>query len=416
MQQPCIKSELSLFDPPMVQVTAEKAHWADVHPTSAVTGAGPIEFQVVGSARDEYLDLNDTILYLRIKITKSNGTDLDDATKVYPTNLLLSSLFSDITLSLNDTVIEGGNGLYPYKSMMTSLLQFNSEIKKTHLRAAGFEEDKQEREEWLTKNKSLELMGPLFLDFFTQSKYLLPGVDVRLKMTYSKLPFCLMNDGKESMKLKIERATLFIRRVKVNPAVVLGHELGLKNNNAIYPIQQSEMITYLITAGSSSHVQDHLCRGNLPKLVIVGLVSNEAFNGKKDKDPTLFDHFDLNYLALCSDGECIPYSQPIEADFPKGHAVQAYMRTIQSLEQYNSNFSNGITLEDFVNKGRALYVMNLTPDLNASGSCGQPFRRGNLRLELKFGTPLKETINVIVFSIRDGTIEVTEDRKIIKST
>ena len=412
--QPCIKSELSLFDPPMVQVIAEKALWADIHPTSSIeSGSGPIEFLISGSQED-YLDLNDTILYLRLKVVKSLGSDLAIDTKIYPANLLLASLFDDVSLTLNGTMIEGGHHLYPYKAIMTSLLQFNTETKKTQLRAAGFEEDKTDREKWLASSKSLELMGPLFLDFLSQSKYLLPGVDVRLKLSRSKLDFCLMNDGKESMKMLIEQATLYVRRVKCSPSVLLGHEIGLKSSNAIYPIQQSEMLSFTIPKGSKSHVQDNLLRGLLPKLLIIGLVGNEAFNGKKDKDPTLFDHFDLNFISLYRDGECVPYSQPLQPDYANGLAAQAYMRTIQALEQYNSNISHGITLSDFVNNGRTLYAMNLTPDMNASGACGQPYRTSNLRLELKFSKSLPETINVVIFAIRDGKVEITQDRQILK--
>jgi hypothetical protein len=413
-QQPCIKSELSLFDPPLVQVIADRALWADIHPTSAIdTANGPIEFHISGS-QDEYLDLNDTILYVRLKVVKAIGSDLSVDTKIYPANLLLASLFSDVTLTLNGTVIEGGHHLYPYKAMMTCLLQFNTDVKNTQLRASGYKEDKTDREKWLVSSKPLELMGPLFLDLFSQSKYLLPGVDVRVKLVRSKLDFCLMNDGKETMKMIIEEATLYVRRVKVNPGVLLGHELGLKSSNAIYPIQQSEMLSFTIPRGSKSHVQDNLLRGLLPKLLIVGLVGNEAFNGKKDKDPTLFDHFDLNFLALYRDGECVPYGQPLQPDYANGLGVQAYMRTIQSLEQYNSNISHGITLDDFMNNGRTLYVMNLTPDMNASGACGQPYRTGNLRLEVKFSKALTETINVIIFAIRDGKIEITHDRQVLK--
>jgi hypothetical protein len=413
MQQPCIKSELSLFDPPMVQVAVERALWADIHPTAALDGVGPVEFHIAGS-QEEYLDLNDTILYLRVKAVKTNGSDLDAATKIRPSNMLLATLFADVSLTMNGTVVEGGHQLYPYKAMMTSLLQFDKEMKNTQLRAAGFEEDETERAKWMVGSKSLEIMGPLYLDLFSQSKYLLPHVDVRVKLTRSKVNFCLMTDSTEAIKLQIEQATLYVRRVKVNPSVLLGHELGLKSSNAIYSLQQTEMMTYTIAKGNKSHIQDNIFRGLLPKLLIVGLVSNDAFNGNKKKDPTSFGHFDVNFFALYRDGECVPYSQPLQPDYSNGLTTQAYMRTIQSLEHYNSNMSHGITLDDFVNKGRTLYAMNLTPDLNASGACGQPFRTGNLRLELKFGTALPETINVILYAIRDGKIEITQERRIVK--
>jgi hypothetical protein len=151
-------------------------------------------------------------------------------------------------------------------------------------------------------------------------------------------------------------------------------------------------------------------------MVIIGLVSNDAFNGNKAKDPTRFEHFNVNNLALYRDGESVPYSQALQADYPNKLAVQAYMRTIQSLEHFNCNISHGMTLDDFIDKGRTLYVLNLTADLNVSGECGQPWRSGNLRLELKFGAALAETINVIILGIRDGKFEVTRERQVLKSS
>jgi hypothetical protein len=108
----------------------------------------------------------------------------------------------------------------------------------------------------------------------------------------------------------------------------------------------------------------------------------------------LFEPFGLETLALYRDGESVPYNQPLQMDFDGGMAVQAYMRTIQSLEQFNSDASHGITLEEFCTKGRALFAFNLTPDLNVSGACGQPYRTGNLRVEMKFAKGLAATINV----------------------
>jgi hypothetical protein len=129
-----MNSELSLFDPPMVQIVAEKAFWFYIHPTSSID-SGPIEFHIAAS-QHEYLDLNDTILYIRLKVLKSTGGEL--VAKIYPANPL-SSLFDDIRLSLNGTTVEGG---YHLKAIMTSLLQLNAEAKRTELCAAGFQEDK----------------------------------------------------------------------------------------------------------------------------------------------------------------------------------------------------------------------------------------------------------------------------------
>ena len=192
------------------------------------------------------------------------------------------------------------------------------------------------------------------------------------------------NAVKGDVKIVLEKACLYVRRVKVNPIVLTAHENGLeKVGNAIYPIQQSDMISYTIPAGSSYHMQDNLFRGQMPKLVVVGLIGNAAFNGDAKDDPLKFKHFDCNYIGLQRDGESVPYTQPLQPDFANNMYGQTYMSMIQGLEMYNSNTSNGITLEKFAD-GSTLFVFNLTPDLSAGGSCGQPYQTGNLRLEIKF--------------------------------
>ena len=234
-------------------------------------------------------------------------------------------------------------------------------------------------------------------------------------MSRSKLEFLFQDAVALDVKVSIEKACLYVRKVKVNPNVLKAHEDGLeKSSNAIYPIQQSDMMSYTIPNGSSYHMQDNLFRGQTLKLIVVGLVENAVFNGDGKTDPLLFQHFDISHIALQRDGECVPYCQPIQMNYKDKVVGQAYMAMIQSLEMYNSNLSNGITLEKFM-KGQTLFVFNLTPDLSASGSWGQPYQTGNVRLEVKFSKALHEGINVIIMAIRDGRLEITKQRQVLKS-
>ena len=415
MNHPCLKTELSLFDSPLTQVTMDRALWVDIYPVASLDGNGPIEFCFMGT-QDEYLDLNDTMIYVKLKVTKKDGTALAATSVATPANLTLAALFSDITLSMNDTVIEGGNFLYPYKSIMSSLLQYDNGMKTTQLEAAGYNEVEATRRGWIAASRSHEFLGPLHLDMFAQSKYLLPGVNVRVKLSRSKVDFVIQNNAvKDDVKVMMEKVCLYIRKVKVNPTVLKAHEDGLeKFGNAIYPIQQSDMLSYTIPTGSSYHMQDNLFRGQTPKMIVVGLVANDAFNGNAKDNPLAFNHFDINYLSLQRDGESVPYTQPLQPDFANKLVGHAYMSMIQSLEMFNTSVNNGITLEKFMN-GSTLFAFNLTPDLSAGGSCGQPYQTGNLRLEMKFANALAVGINVIIMAIRDGRVEISKYRQVLKS-
>ncbi|KAK3087761.1 hypothetical protein FSP39_010279 [Pinctada imbricata] len=95
-----MKSELDLFAVPHTQASIEYGHWVEHRPLSSITDSGPIEFNISGSG-DDYLDLNNTFLYLQAKIvTANNNANLDAQSDVGPVNNWLHSLFSQVNISL----------------------------------------------------------------------------------------------------------------------------------------------------------------------------------------------------------------------------------------------------------------------------------------------------------------------------
>ena len=150
---PYTKSELSLFDARPMQMVMDRAHWVDVHPLNNVKNSdGPIQFNISGSP-DEYIDLNDTLLYLRCKLVKADGTNVHAATDVIgPVNNVLHSLFSDVQLKLGDKVIEGGVSMYPYRAYLNNLLLFSQASKNDQLTMSGFNKDPAGKMELITTN------------------------------------------------------------------------------------------------------------------------------------------------------------------------------------------------------------------------------------------------------------------------
>jgi hypothetical protein len=47
------------------------------------------------------------------------------------------------------------------------------------------------------------------------------------------------------------------------------------------------------------------------------------------------------------------------------------------------------------------------------GGHAQPYREGNLRLDLKFEEALEAAINVIVMAVFDGKVEITQHRNVL---
>ena len=128
--QECTKSELNLFTIPATQTSITKGQWIEYHPLSNITDSGPIEFNVSGSG-EEYLDLARTLLFLKAKITKANGTALELNEQVGPVNLFLHALFSQVDVSLNERFISPSTNTYPYRAMIETLLNFGDDAKSS---------------------------------------------------------------------------------------------------------------------------------------------------------------------------------------------------------------------------------------------------------------------------------------------
>lgn len=410
------KSELRIFDDVLPQVVVDHGYFVDIQPSTGFNeNSTNLEFNIRASDT-EYLDLNDTLLYIKLKVMGANNTNLAAAAAVLPANYFMNALFKDITLSLNDTIIEGGNHMYSYKSTIESIFNFTRETKQLQLECMGYNETADERKKWIATSKVCELMGALRLDFFNQPKYLLPGINVRLSLTRSNDKFALQGGGTSNPTINIMEAKMYVRRVRVNPDVVKGHELGLVKKNAIYPYTRGQTITYTIPQGSHSHFHNNLFSSSLlPKFVVVGFVKSTAFNGDGlDDSPFKFEDFKVLSIGLFRDGQSLPYRDLYNPNFKDALCVKAYMKSIiHNTQHLNTNFNNGISYEQFCNGTYALFTFNLTPDFDMTQT--QYPRDGNLSLEIKFKSALAASINVIVYGTFDTQIQITKDRKIIGS-
>ena len=256
------------------------------------------------------------------------------------------------------------------------------------------------------------MMGPLFLDMTRQSRYLLPQTDIRLKLLPSKPEFALqVYDGTTKDYIyKITKCVLYVRRMRVNDSVISGHNKGLENHNAKYPLRHMDISTFTITKGVHNYVKDRLYQSQTPKMLIVGCLEHDAFNGNIQKSPFNFQHFDLNKIGLYRDGELVP-GQIFQPDFDKNLFLHAYVNTMNALNYFNTDDSNGMTIEHFKN-GYTLYVFDLTPDANSNSPYRNMIKNSSLRLEMNFEQALPKAINVMLFAIFDSKVEITKLRDV----
>ena len=198
--QECTKSELDLFSVPPTQVSLEKGLWVDHQPVSSVSNGGPITFLSPGTG--DYVDLAKTILVVRAKITKADGTDLDQGEKVGIVNNFLHSLFKQVDVFLKEKQVTQATGTYAYRAYLETLLNYGPAAKESQLTAALFYKDTagkmgtadptlaagndntnqglRKSYEFSHESGIIEMAGPLFCDVFRSERLLLSFVDLKI--------------------------------------------------------------------------------------------------------------------------------------------------------------------------------------------------------------------------------------------
>ena len=333
----CLKSELDLFSLPPTQTSIESSQWIYYKPVTSLADDAPIEFVIPGHGED-YLDLTHTMLSLRVKVESPAAPGADAAAaarvaEVAPVNHLLHSMFNQIDVYFNQKLVSPPNNAYAYRAYIEALLNYASPAKTSHLTSClwdmdtpGFmdampDKDSEipnrglaKRARYVQGGRALDLIGHLHCDVFNQDKFLINGVEVRMRLVRSKDAFCLMEAT--TAKIRILDASLLVRRAKISPGVLLAHARMLSQTTAKYPLTRVEVKTFTIHGGLVGESIDNVILGQLPKRVIVGFVDNKAFNGDRRLNPFNFKNYGINFLSMYVDGTQIP-SRPLQPSFSR---------------------------------------------------------------------------------------------------
>jgi len=208
----CLKSELDLFSVPPTQTSIENGNWIEYHPLNTVGDGSPIEFDINGTGED-YIDLADTMLLVRAKIIRPDGTNIANDTPIGPANLWIHSLFSQVDISLNGTQVTTSTNTYPYRAVIENLLSYGADTKRSQLTASLYYDDEPSRMDevdfgarFTRGGRVVDMIGKIHADIFFQNRYLLNEVSVKIKLIRIRDLFCLISAN--DFVVKIESAIM----------------------------------------------------------------------------------------------------------------------------------------------------------------------------------------------------------------
>jgi hypothetical protein len=409
---------LDIFEAPTKDSSILGGKTIDHHMITALQDNNSVIEFIIPSEGHDYTYLPLTRIDGEIEIKKSNGTAVGDADLVAPVNLISSAIFRQVECEVNGVqVADLTSPAYHYKAYIESHLTYGHDAKKTHLQAALYYQDTNDKEEtftdeclsfktrrsWILKyGNKLYFSTPLFIDFFDSERYLIPGVTIKLKFLKNDDKFCLLS-ATEAWKIKINSMKIQTRKLTIHPDIVQKHREILLKEPAIYPIDQSKIKTYVLSEGITSKNLPGVFRGKLPRLAVIGFVNSDAYNGDFSKNPWKFHHYDVSYLSFVINGTPYP-STVFQPDFANGKFIREYRHFLDHTGITHENETNYIDIDTY-KANTALFPFDLSGDL-CNGYHEHLDKDGFVNIDLQFKRALPHNVTVIIYATYKEIIKI----------
>ena len=428
----CVSSGLDIFKHKPVQTSVESGYYVECRPVASLTDNSPIEFVIKGSP-EHYLDLSDTHLHVQAQIVREDGSQLqpeDDGLVTFE-QLAIHTLFSECDLMINNCLVTTSSNTYAYRAYIETLLNYDKATKKSQLELSMFyphstgdfeftKDNKsktlEKRRKKVNRSKICDLIGKTHVDLSFNEQYILNGVDVRFRFVRSKDNFVLNacpGNGQEQVhpyKVKIIHAGLFVRKLKINPSIMLAHASVLEKTTSKYHVKRVLTKTHSAARGTLNVNIDSLFSNQIPSRILVAMCDSDAFNGNYSKSAFQFKHNYISSLNFHVDGVAVP-SKSFAPDFERGIYARSYFSLFQGTNKQFDINSHGITYDDYQD-GFAMWCVNLSPT-PTDDDCIELYKHGALSLSITLSKPLDTPVNIILYSVFDGCINIDKARNVL---
>ena len=434
----CVSGSLDLFTPPYMETMVENVYSTEYLPTNAISDtANSITFNI--PAADDMIDLTESFVQVKCKITKANGNNLDafaapsgtpaTGNSVGFVQMPITSMFSSMVFRLNDQLLTDSFSTYPYLAYFQTLLNFSSDAKNSRLQLLGYYEDKnlsanradtaapasgfKKRAALTAQSHEATFIAPCFQSLWSQSRYILPLTPMTVEWIKAPAAFCLKSDNTSADYVyKITSMKMYLKKIKIRPSYKLELEERLLKEPALYPLRQAYVKPFFIDAREKSASFENVFQGrSLPSICAVAICTQQAYRGSYGTSPFEFKHHSLTSLKISIDSEVYPSPSPFQPDYVSTTAPD-WTREYLALQdnQIKVDAGNTISYNMFAN-GFAIYVFHFG-ETSLANDHTSPKRAGSARLDVNFApTSDNAALTLLLYAESDETLFLDENRK-----
>ena len=427
-----ISGGFSFFSPPGVSLSLTDSVLVPHFPISSIEdSSNPVEFVISSTVADPFIDFSNSYLYVKFHATitdKDGERNIQDGDNISLVNNFFHSLTSGIDIFLQETLVDSQvNQNSAYRSYFQSLINYSEGDKEQTLTEEGFYKDTAthfdkmngtnntgfyKRKQLLLHGKKVVCVGKPGVALFSSNRFMIPGVNLRLRFCLSKPEFFFLGEGRKPINLHLDEMVLYLRKVTPTPNIRIAIEDELLQSKALYPVTETSIKTYSIPQKTNNFSLDNLISGRMPREIIIGFVHTDAYLGKVHLNPFNFKHYDLSRIDFTVNGRVLPPCPLTDEDSSYSRTYRLFLESAGVLQESHSNI--GVTRSDFCG-GNFLLFFNLTPDLSQNDHNNPIFeniRTGNARLDLTFKSETTENVTLICYQTFDKVYSISYDRNV----
>ena len=138
-------------------------------------------------------------------------------------------------------------------------------------------------------------------------------------------------------------------------------------------------------------------------------MDSNAISGRLEKSPFNFQPFKIQNIQATVDGDSSVY-RSLDFDIDNKISLLGYNTLSTAVPKHPGG--HGLSREDYLN-GNFMICLDLNP---RNGGHFQAERHGQVKLDLKFKTPLENTITCIVLASFQGQLEIDSNKNVTLDT
>ena len=327
-------------------------------PLESLDNKGNIRFHIPASA-SYWMDLSHGHIDYEARIVHKDGSIPLAAETIAFINNAAHSMFSDFKLSINETIVAGGDGNYHLIAYMHNHLQYSHGVKSTLKVTEGYHNSStdlagKEFDSWehttnvalkttMAAGNWIKLTLPLrTIPILNQDKALPPGKMLNISLTRNDPKFAIWAaDKSKEYDFEIRNMTINIPMIRPSTAIQAQIAEKSRSNKASFYYPNLRVFRYNIPTGTSQKDFFNVFQGQPVKLAFFALMPSAYYNNQKQRK-FLFRRHLLEEIELRTEGRSVS-GRPLTVS----DVSEAYRHFNRQFNLYSANEDVGINLDEF---------------------------------------------------------------------